>query len=126
MAREEYKGVALPWGPTIASFIEPKSDEYVLKSSVLFIIMTGLGERVMLPEFGSRIREVVFDPNDEGSISLLRQYIEEAVRIWDDRVEIVSFTAEQDVEHHRIDCVLVFKDRRAPTNQVTQTVEFSL
>ena len=38
-------GMALDWGPTIPSVIEPKDDKDVLRSSVIWIVLTRLGER---------------------------------------------------------------------------------
>lgn len=120
-----YMGVALPWGSTLPSFIEPKEDDYILKTSILFILMTTPGERVFLPEFGSNLKNLVFEQNDDSLASQIKQSIEEAITRWDPRVKIVKISVTQDLNHHIVNCSLVFKDRKDPTNE-TETVEFSL
>ena len=85
-----WKGVALPWDNTIRGTIDPKDDEDVIKSSVVWIILTRLGERVMLPEFGSAVPDAVFEPNDSQTVTWISSSIENAIRRWDDRVVFLS------------------------------------
>jgi len=91
----EWSGVALPWGPEIPSFIEPKEDADILRSSVLWIIMTRRGERVMLPEFGSDVPDSVFEQNDDELIALLTASVEDAIAQWDDRITFLGMETER-------------------------------
>jgi len=97
-----WRGVALPWGPSIKSFIEPKSDEDVLRSSIIWILLTRKNERVMLPEFGSDIPDAVFELNDDTLLASLTASANEAIGRWDDRIEITDFTAEREENTLRI------------------------
>lgn len=119
-----YKGVALPWDGSITGFIEPKDDLFIVKSSVLWIVMTCLGERVMNPEFGCPLNRAVFEVNDPSTANTVRQYVFDAIAKWDDRVEIVGFTTEAIGEELR--CTLTFRMKKDPTNDNIQTVEFTL
>lgn len=40
-----WRGIGLPWGTTIPSVFDPKDDFDIIKSSILWIVLTGLGER---------------------------------------------------------------------------------
>jgi phage baseplate assembly protein W len=64
-------------------------------------IFTIKGERVMMPEFGTRIPLMVFEPNDEES----QQIIEEdllAVFKYDPRIRLEKMTLIPDEDRHTI------------------------
>jgi hypothetical protein len=64
-----------------------------IHESILQILGTRPGERFMRPNFGSRIKDLVFEPNDEVLKGLLRHWIVDAIRRWEKRVVVtdVSF-----------------------------------
>ena len=59
-----------------------------IHESIWQVLSTRPGERFFLPEFGSRLPELVFQPNDVVFRALARQYIVDAVRRWEKRVVI--------------------------------------
>ena len=59
-----------------------------IEQSIHIILGTALGERVMRPEFGCRIHELVFAPNNAATEGLLIRYIEEALERWEPRIEL--------------------------------------
>ena len=69
---------------------------------------TPMGSRVMLPGFGTRIFEFLFDPFDEYTKSVI---IEDAVRVVnsDPRVELVSVDVFQEDQALTVVLVLLFK-----------------
>lgn len=52
------------------------------------IIQTPLGSRFFLPSFGSRVSELVFEPNDFILRDLIALYIKEAIKNWEPRVVV--------------------------------------
>lgn len=58
-------------------------------SSVDNILRTSKGERVMLPEFGSSLKDMVFESMNSPLIDLVSQSIKDEIELWDNRV-IVS------------------------------------
>jgi len=114
MAIDSYKGVALPWGPALKSFIEPKDNKQVIKTSVLFIVLTGLGERCMMPEFGSPLMRYLFEPRDEAMAASVKQSVMDAISRWDDRVEVLGFDVEFGDDEHTLNCKLLYKDITDP------------
>jgi phage baseplate assembly protein W len=66
------------------------------------------GERVFEPNFGSRLAELVFEPNDNSLIVLAKQFIIEALQRWEPRVSIVDAIVEQDVENHMLKAVIYY------------------
>jgi hypothetical protein len=122
-----WKGVALPWGPDLSSFIEPKDDTDVIKSSVLWILLTRKGERVMRPEFGTHILSMVFDPNDPGSLAAVHTEIQEAIHSQDERVELVDSEVVADpANENQANIKVMIKNAKDPLEEAIQVVEFTL
>lgn len=70
------------------------STEYAhIHESILQILGTRPGERFMNPEFGSRLKDLAFEQNDEVLKALARHYVIDAIKRWKKRVIItgVSF-----------------------------------
>ena len=63
-----------------------------IQESIIQILGTSPGERFMRPEFGSRLKSLVFEANDEVLKGLIRHYIVEAIQRWDKRVIVTAVT----------------------------------
>jgi phage baseplate assembly protein W len=76
---------------------------------------TPMGSRVMLPNFGTRIYEYLFDPFDEYTKNAI---IEDAVRVVnsDPRVELVSVDVYQEDQALNVIMVLLFKPESITDN----------
>lgn len=61
-----------------------------IEQSIRIIISTRQGERVMRPTFGCRVHELLFEPRDASTISLLQEYVNEALRMWEPRIEVIQ------------------------------------
>ena len=61
-----------------------------IQQAVLIILQTAPGERVMLPEFGCRINELVFAANNATAVSLAQLYVTQALNRWEPRIQTVS------------------------------------
>jgi phage baseplate assembly protein W len=69
-------------------------EHHHIKESILQILGTRLGERLMNPEFGSRLHDLVFEQNDEVLKGLIRHYVIDAIKRWEKRVVIKSVTLD--------------------------------
>ena len=74
-------------------------DTYKNKESIKIILNTTPGERVMHPDFGGKINEIIFFPNSSRTVSLAIHYIEEAIVKWEPRVILKSVTGEPDPDN---------------------------
>ena len=74
-----------------------------------------MGSRVMLPSFGTRIFEYLFDPFDEYTRNAI---IEDAVRVVasDPRVELVSVDVFQEDQALNVIMVVLFKPESVTDN----------
>ena len=75
--------------PTQWNFNSDK-DLAVLASSVKMLLSTEIGERIMLPNYGTDIRALLFEPDIQGIETLLQDKITQALVIWEPRV-VISF-----------------------------------
>lgn len=69
-----------------------------LEQSILIILHTAPGERVMRPTFGCRIHELVFAPNDNHTAAQARRYVEEALGMWEPRINVRQVKVRPDRE----------------------------
>lgn len=60
------------------------------------ILGTQYGERVMRPRFGCNLKSLVFSPNNTATANLARYYVEEGLRQWEPRIELVNIVVEND------------------------------
>lgn len=71
-------------------------DEECIRESIMIILGTAKGERVMRPDFGCGIQELVFAPNNTTTATLITTHIKEALLKWEPRVEVLDVSAYPD------------------------------
>lgn len=91
-----FNGMAFPFGGTVLSTFGAKRDEDVIKTSIEMIMFTRANERVMVPEFGSDVESMLFEPNDEFLAIMLRGAIEEAINTWEPRAQLGPIEIEME------------------------------
>lgn len=70
-----------------------------INQAILIIIGTAPGERVMRPDFGCRIHELVFDPNNDQTHATAERYVEEALGRWEPRIIVNSVNARANMNN---------------------------
>lgn len=76
-------------------------DHTHIHESIRQILGTRLGERFLRPDFGTRLHELVFEPNDSVLYGLIRHEVVDALDRWEPRIivtDVVAGPAEDD-EH---------------------------
>ena len=61
-----------------------------IEQAIRIILGTMPGERIMRPEFGSRIHELVYAPNNAATRSLAAYYVQEALDRWEPRIDVLE------------------------------------
>jgi hypothetical protein len=85
-----FKGIAFPLQVSPKAFPAPAEDDALIKQSLVQIIMTLKGERVMRPEFGSGALSYIFENSNEELSSLIRFDIASALSKYEPRVLVRS------------------------------------
>ena len=75
--------------------VESVAYEEDIRQSILLILETAPGERVMRPNFGCGIHELVFTSLDSTTLQLIRSSVEEALRRCEARIDVVGVTVDE-------------------------------
>ena len=67
-----------------------------IRQSIRIILETAPGERVMRPNFGCGIHELVFTAVDSTAIQLIRSTVEEALRRCEARIDVLGINVDED------------------------------
>jgi phage baseplate assembly protein W len=82
------QGLAFPLQVDPRGGIALATGTHDIEQAIRIILMTAPGERVMRPEFGCRIHELVFAPHDAATESLAAYYVQIALERWEPRIEL--------------------------------------
>ncbi len=87
MAVNSHKGIAVVSG------------EDKVRQSILVLLGTQHGERVMRPTLGCNLRALVFAPNNRNTATQAEFYVREGLAKWEPRVSVDSVHVENDTRH---------------------------
>jgi len=92
----EFLGVGwkFPLQVTPGGTIAQAKYEQRIEESIYLILSTAKGERVMLPDFGCGIHELVFASNNSTTIALVVQKVREALVAFEPRIDVLDISAE--------------------------------
>src|SRR6266545_3230783 len=89
-------GWAFPVGVDAQGRIALARQERDVEEAIRMILLTPKGQRVMRPEFGCRIHDLAFAPNNATLTGLATYYIEEALEMWEPRIQVEEVTPRVD------------------------------
>ncbi|MFQ5647486.1 MAG: GPW/gp25 family protein [bacterium] len=98
------RGVRFPFsfnvaGATDNSRVVAVSEKFDhINESIRQILGTSPGERVMLPEFGSRLKELVFEPSNTVLKALAKVFVVDALKRWEKRIVVQDVQISEDSE----------------------------
>ncbi len=82
------RGWRFPVEPDTDGRLALVSEEAKIQESILIILGTARGERVMRLDFGSRLHELVFAQINGSTRSLAANYVTEALVSWEPRIDV--------------------------------------
>ncbi len=83
-------GAPYPIVSTPLGLLPSVSDATVIKADLMQLILTNPGERVMLPAFGTPLRELLFEQNDNITFEKVKQAIIQAISYWEPRIVVTD------------------------------------
>lgn len=96
-------GLDFPLGINVQGGIRLVSGHQDIQDAIWLILGTELGERVYRPDFGSRLSELTFAPLNTRTLFLMKLYIQEALEIWEPRIELEEIRVDPDPVLGRVD-----------------------
>ncbi|MCB9761853.1 MAG: GPW/gp25 family protein [Alphaproteobacteria bacterium] len=97
------------------------SGEEAVRQSIVLILSTALGERVMRPEFGCGLHDQIFAPAGAETTGRLIGSVQEAVGRWEPRVELNSVRVEADPTEptlHNMELTVTIRSTNSRFNMV--------
>src|SRR6266508_6073339 len=89
-------GWAFPVGLDARGRFGLARQEHDIEQALRMILLTPKGQRVMRPEFGCQIHDLIFAPNDATTAGLATYYVDEALAMWEPRIRVLDVTADPD------------------------------
>ena len=71
-----------------------------INRSIQIVLMTAPGERVMRPEFGCRIWELLFEPVTANLLGLIAEAVRDALAQWEPRIDVAEVEPIPDDRDH--------------------------
>jgi len=72
-----------------------------IREAITVILMTQLNERVMLPRFGGKLRNYLFEPNTVATRQQILNEIQTALTLWEPRITVKSVAVDPDANDPR-------------------------
>ena len=100
--------------------------ETAVKRALYNIISTRKGERFYRPDLGSNITELLFEPLDAATASLISQEIEFVIRKYEPRVNLIRSDVDLNYDNNGFDVSIAFEIIGVETDVQVREVEFFL
>jgi len=113
----QIKGIGVPFRFTILGYPEPEVDEALLTDSIVTILSTIPGERVMRPTFGSWLTHLIFANMTQASALRARSEVYRAIREWEPRVTVLGVTFKLDTVRAIIELTVTWTASGLATNE---------
>jgi phage baseplate assembly protein W len=120
----EYLGTGwkFPLQVTPGGRIAGSAYELRVEESIFLILSTAPGERLMLPEFGCGMQDLVFAPNNESTISEVIHLVQEALTQQEPRIDVFDVNAESAPDQPNL--LLIRVDYRIRANHAIGNVVY--
>jgi uncharacterized protein len=96
------KGIAFPLQLNSRGGIKDSSQAQKIKESMLMIIGTQYGERLMRPNFGCNLKSLLFAVNNQETANLARHYVQEGLTTWEPRIILEDVTVTNNYKNHTL------------------------
>jgi uncharacterized protein len=81
-------GWAFPPAPDTSRALSFRAGPALVRQSILLILDTEPGERVMRPEFGCGLRRHLMEPNNPTTRAAIARDVDAALRTWEPRIDL--------------------------------------
>jgi phage baseplate assembly protein W len=96
------RGIAWPMGVDHTGALRMSEGTADLDRSIRVVIATAPGERVMRPEFGCRIWDLLFEPVTANLLGQMAQAVRDALAQWEPRATVEDVEVHQDDDDHAL------------------------
>ena len=108
-------GWAFPLAGDSSGEVNLAAAEEDIRQSVRIILGTAPGERVMRPDFGAGLQALVFEPISATLIALVKHRVEEALVVWEPRIDTITVGVTADPPRGRLLIAIDYRVRATNT-----------
>jgi hypothetical protein len=90
------RGWAFPVDVDGTGALQQAADEESIRQSVWIILGTAPGERVMRPDFGCGIYDLVFEVNNSTTAARISHAVQDALLMHEPRIDVVNVSVDSD------------------------------
>jgi phage baseplate assembly protein W len=108
-------GWAFPPAPAPTGDVVMLGYDENVRQAVLIILQTAPGERVMRPDFGAGLIDLVFEPMTTALLALVKHRVETALILWEPRIDVDEVVVTAVPPTGRIDVEVRYQVRRTST-----------
>ena len=87
-------GWPFPLKPKTNGRIEYQGGDEKIRQSIWIILSTAPGERVMMPDFGCGVHDLVFEANTSALRARVQVNVRESLIRWEPRIDVIDVRAE--------------------------------
>ncbi len=114
---DTYYGWNAPFVGGLQGVMTRQSGQRLIKNDLLQLLLTLPGERIMRPDFGTRLRAVVFENLTDIDLELLADELRQQIATQDPRVVVHQSSVTRDDNRHGLLVRLVVSLRVDPSQQ---------
>jgi len=120
-------GITLPIQRGAAGFFNQSfQTKDQIKSNIKNLILTKKGERLMQPDFGTDLYEILFNPNTDELEQQIQNSIEDAIAIWMSYINVVEIFVDQNNTNIDNNIFAVSLKYQIAGQQTLETVTFNV
>lgn len=83
-----FRGLVAPLTRKQEGFFQSAYTRDIIKSSILMILNTRIGERAFLPTFGSLLHTLLFQLDADHVVKLAEKYVTDSLATWEPRIRL--------------------------------------
>lgn len=131
----KFLGTPYPIVKNPLGFFKTQSGLSQIKSDLLILLLTNPGERVFLPDFGTPLKQLIFEQNDSVLEFQAKKIIADSISKWEPRVAINQIEVSKNINSKNLnkddlkedlDNVLYIKISFIDPDQISEVQELRL
>lgn len=123
----DFKDVSISLGINpVTEDVLTTTDETAVKRALYNIVMTRKGERFFKPDLGSNVADLLFEPLDSATASLLKDEIEYVIRKYEPRINLLRCDVEANYDNNGFECAISFEIIGIESDVQVRDIEFFL
>jgi phage baseplate assembly protein W len=113
MAKQKFLGLQYPLVKTPRGILAQKRGVDQIKADLLQLLLTNPGERVMMPTFGTPLRQLIFEPNDSTLTARAKKMIVDSILTWEPRIVISDIEVSSSIDKQSLNEFDSYEEKEA-------------